>query len=114
MGLGRGAFVNMRWAGIGEASVTRRTLAKQLVGALVAAVTARVGVPMLHGETSGSPACSRHASPPLKPVVSFFVDQPYLDMSGLAEPYEPPRGLRSGQAFARLSEAELRHIAPYV
>jgi hypothetical protein len=107
--------VSTRWAGLGEASVTRRTLAKQLAGAFVAAVATRVGVPwMSHGEAPNSSACSRYASPPSNPVVSFFFDRPYLDMSGLGEPYEPPQGLRSGRALAQLTEAELRHIVPYV
>jgi hypothetical protein len=107
--------VNMRWAAFRQASVTRRTLAKQLAGAFVATVAARVGAPWsLHREGPNSSACSRHASLPPNPVVSFFFDQPYLDMSGLSEPYEPPQGLRSGRAFDQLTEAELRHIAPYI
>ena len=107
--------MTMRWAAFGEASVTRRTLAKQLAGAFVAAVAARVGVPWSpHGEAPNSSACNRHASAPPNPVVSFFFDQPYLDMSGLSEPYEPAQGLRSGRALAQLTEAELRHIAPHV
>jgi len=38
------------------------------------------------------------------PVVSFHMDQPYLDMSGRGVPYLPPSGMRSGQALAELSE----------
>jgi hypothetical protein len=107
--------VNRRWAGFEQASLTRRMLAKQLAGAFVAAVAARVGATWSsHGEAPNSSACSRHASPPPKPVVSFFFDQPYLDMSGRGKPYDPPRGLRSGRALAHLTEAELRYIAPYV
>jgi hypothetical protein len=30
-----------------------------------------------------------------RPVVAFHADQPYLDQTGLAEPYLPPDGLRS-------------------
>jgi hypothetical protein len=115
MGIGGGIVVITRWAGLAQTSVTRRTLAKQLAAAFVAAVAARVGVPSPpHREVLGSPARNRHAPPPPTPVVSFFHDQPYLDMSGLGEPYEPPQGLRSGRALAQLTEAELRHIAPYV
>jgi hypothetical protein len=40
------------------------------------------------------------------PVVSFHMDRPYLDMTGRAEPYVPPDGIRSGQALADLSDVE--------
>jgi hypothetical protein len=46
--------------------------------------------------------------------VSFFLDQPYLDMTGLGEPYRPPRGLRSGQPLAALSEEAFRGMTPYL
>jgi hypothetical protein len=42
------------------------------------------------------------------PVVSFFLDQPYLDYTGLELPYVPPRGTRSGQPVSQLSEAAFR------
>jgi len=38
------------------------------------------------------------------PVVSFHLDQPYLDLTGLEKPYVPPVGMRSG---ASLSEEEV-------
>jgi hypothetical protein len=38
-------------------------------------------------------------------VVSFFMDQPYLDPSGRALAYVPPAGMRSAQPLANLSEA---------
>ena len=38
------------------------------------------------------------------PVVSFHLDQPYLDITGLEKPYVPPVGMRSG---ASLSEEEV-------
>ncbi len=44
-----------------------------------------------------------------KPAVSFFLDQPYWDPTGLQAPYRPPRGTRSGQALVELSEAEWRN-----
>ena len=40
------------------------------------------------------------------PVVSFHNDRPYLDMTGMADPYQPPSGTRSGQPLAELSEEE--------
>src|ERR1044072_4693194 len=38
------------------------------------------------------------------PVVSFHLDQPYLDLTGLEKPFVPPVGMRSG---ASLSEEEV-------
>lgn len=46
------------------------------------------------------------ASP--RPVVSIHMDQPYLDWSGTAMPYDPPAGLRSGEVLANLGEESLR------
>jgi hypothetical protein len=110
--------VNARWAEFGRASVSRRTLAKQLAGAFLAvaagAGAARTGVPRtLYGEATGALTRNRPIPPQPKPVVSFFLDQPYLDPSGLGEPYLPPQGLRGGEPLARLTEGELRHNAPY-
>ena len=48
---------------------------------------------------------ARIAAPPI-PVVSFHVDQPYLDKSGSALAYVPPAGTRSGQAVGELSDVE--------
>jgi hypothetical protein len=45
--------------------------------------------------------------PAASPVVSFHLDQPYLDLTGLEQPYVPPAGLRSGAPLAALSEQEL-------
>ena len=41
------------------------------------------------------------------PVVSFHLDQPYLDLTGLEKPYVPPSGLRSGAPLAALSEEQV-------
>jgi len=41
------------------------------------------------------------------PVVSFHLDQPYLDLTGLEKPYVPPAGLRSGAPLAALSEEQV-------
>ena len=77
--------------------LSRRSLAKRVAGAFVLVVAARVGI------LRARP----HA------VVSFFLDQPHLDRSGLGKPYQPPRGLRAGQPLAGLSEQEFRLIAPH-
>ena len=44
------------------------------------------------------------------PVVSFHMDQPYLDTTGTAIPYYPPPGVRSGDSAARLSEDVFRSM----
>jgi hypothetical protein len=114
MGVGGGTVVSTRWLGSGRASVSRRTLVKQLAGAFLGATAARVGMPRrLYGNTADASTRNQHTSPQPTPVVSFFLDQPYLDPSGVGEPYLPPRGLRAGEPLARLSERELRHIAPH-
>lgn len=41
------------------------------------------------------------------PVVSFHLDQPYLDLTGLEKPYVPPAGLRSGASLATLTEEQI-------
>ena len=44
---------------------------------------------------------------PSTPVVSFHLDQPYLDLTGLEKPYVPPVGMRSGASLAGLSEEQV-------
>jgi hypothetical protein len=46
------------------------------------------------------------------PVVSFHNGRPYLDTTGMANPYLPPLGTRSGQPPAELSEEE--YMSRYV
>lgn len=112
MGGGGGVVVNARWPALGRVSLSRRTLGKQLAGAFFAAVAARTGVTQtLYGAVTN--IGTRHASSQPTPVLSFFLDQPYLDPSGVGLPYLPPQGLRGGARLARLSEQEWRHIAPH-
>jgi len=58
----------------------------------------------VRSEPAGQPA--EQIAPPPDPVVSFHMDQPYLDMTGTAIPYIPPAGTRSGQPLAELSVEE--------
>ena len=37
-------------------------------------------------------------------IVSFHLDQPYLDLTGLQKPYVPPVGMRSGASLAAQSQ----------
>jgi hypothetical protein len=43
-----------------------------------------------------------------QPVISFHMDQPYLDITGAALPYLPPNGARSGEPAAHFDEATFR------
>jgi hypothetical protein len=58
------------------------------------------------GSAAASDAVSQVSCGAAEPVVSFHLDQPYLDMTGQGIPYQPPSGARSGQALADLTEAE--------
>jgi len=76
-------------------TLTRRTF----MGAIAlggAALVVRAGALLAQAEREGSP------------VVSFHMDQPYLDRTGTAVPYYAPAGVRSGDAAARLSEEVFR------
>jgi hypothetical protein len=84
----------------------------------VAAAAAVVGATTatLISEPSGGAACLETAAPAANPtpVVGFHMDRPYLDLTGTAEPYHPPAGLRSGQALAALSETQWLSRHPYL
>jgi hypothetical protein len=47
------------------------------------------------------------------PVVSFYMDRPYLDWSGAAEPYIAPAGARSGQPLAEVTDEVFFSRFPY-
>jgi hypothetical protein len=48
------------------------------------------------------------------PVLSFHLDQPYLDITGGAKEYRPPIGARGGAAVAELSDAELSRYYGFI
>jgi hypothetical protein len=50
---------------------------------------------------------------PRGPVVSFYMDRPYIDPTGTAMPYCPPSGARSGAPVARFSEEAFRRMQCY-
>ena len=80
------------------ATLTRRTF----LGAIAlggAALAVPAGTLLAQAERAGGRG---------SPIVSFHMDQPYLDMTGTAIPYYPPAGVRSGDAAARLSEEVFR------
>ncbi|HTR45771.1 MAG TPA: hypothetical protein VMM16_00090 [Verrucomicrobiae bacterium] len=88
----------------GAQSLTRRTFMRVL-GALGAVALAPAEALL----TGMAGAGGRRG-----PIVSFHMDQPYLDWSGTAVPYHPPPGARSGQAAGLLSEEAFRRSFVYV
>jgi hypothetical protein len=98
--------------------VSRRTFVR---GAAVAA--SAVAVPSVLPELLGGGASADSAAPaeasrarpaaPRAPVVGFRMDRPFLDPTGMAEPYVPPAGTRSGQVLAELSESEFLSRHPF-
>ena len=100
---------------------SRRTFVQQVAGGAVLAATVRGLLPRASqgvrggaGGNSGNGAAAFDNTALLAPVVSFHLDQPYLDLTGRAIPYLPPAGLRSGQPLAQLSEFALRSAHPYI
>lgn len=98
-------------------SVTRRKFLVAVPAAGAALVfCARSGAESAGGANAGAgnanATSARNAQgaggvPNKPPVVSFHLDQPYLDVTGLGEPYVPPAGLRSGAPLAAFSEEEM-------
>lgn len=98
-------------------SVTRRKFLAAVPAAGAALVLcARSGARAAGGAEPGAANANvtdarnaQHAAghPNKPPVVSFHLDQPYLDLTGLGEPYVPPAGLRSGAPLAAFSEEEM-------
>lgn len=85
----------------GCASWARGLTRRQFVAtALSGAVGAAIAIPA--AKAVGSPRASFTRA---EPVVSFLVDQPYLDLTGRDVPYIPPRGLRSGTDLSALGDA---------
>jgi hypothetical protein len=89
-----------------KALVTSELMTRRaFVGALVTAGAALSVLPgeVFHGTVR-----------PARPVVSFHMDQPYIDHSGTALPYLRPLGARSAEPVAHLSETTFRKQHVYV
>ena len=87
-------------------SVSRREFLVTGPLALVPFLVARRGPQSPGG--SGSEALNPPVvAPVVSPVVSFHLDRPYLDLTGLEKPYVPPAGMRSGAPLAALGEEEI-------
>lgn len=79
----------------------RRTFLVQM-GALTATVTASASLGVIDRQWDVTVVPVARATP----VVGFFLDQPYLDLTGLATPYVPPAGLRSAVPLATAFDAD--------
>ena len=78
------------------AALTRREFvgAALLVGSLA----------MLPRWVQAFPVGVQASTSPVAPVISFHMDQPYVDYTGTAEPYIPPAGARSAAGIADLDD----------
>jgi hypothetical protein len=94
--------------------LTRRDFVGQLAaaGAAVGALAMAPGTGLLTGTSASSRQTCRQAVP-FHEVVSFHMDQPYIDPTGAATPYRPPRGARSAAPVARFSEEAFRRMQCY-
>lgn len=104
--------------------VSRRTFAEGAVA--IAAAGAALSMPAL-ARAMLSPAVREHpahaagasqtafagAAAGHTPVVSFYMDRPYLDWTGTAEPYISPAGSRSGQPLAEVGDEAFFSRFPY-
>ncbi|HTX24104.1 MAG TPA: twin-arginine translocation signal domain-containing protein [Steroidobacteraceae bacterium] len=101
-----------------ERSVSRRTFVRGCAAAAAGAAAVLPAWPLhagepLTGAAAQPAAATASVAAAREPVVGFRMDRPYLDPTGLAEPYVPPAGTRSGEALAALSEHEFLSRHPY-
>lgn len=59
-------------------------------------------------------SCGPAAAQTRAPALWFYMDRLYLDYTGAAIPYRPPRGMRSAAPLAHLSEEAFRRAQLYV
>jgi hypothetical protein len=84
------------------------------IGAAVTGLPPRASAASLPAASLPTTASGARGAPARRPaVVSFHIDRTYVDATGMAEPYLPPSGTRSGQLLAQLSEVELRSRYAY-
>jgi hypothetical protein len=102
----------------GNRVTSRRDFVSEVgVGIALAALAPQLPLAVLQSPESGSGVGNAgdgvNTLRPV-PVVSFHLDQPYLDVTGRGVPYLPPRAFRSGQYIADLSEHAFRSAYPYL
>jgi hypothetical protein len=96
-------------ASAASASVlTRRALVKKIAWASAASVA------LPRAFRAALTISERSSAQMRSPVISFYMDRPYLDFTGMAIPYFWPRGTRSGAPLAHLSEEAFRRAQLYV
>ena len=79
--------------------ITRREfVGAMLLVAALAALPKSVQAALASESMPAAPAAAA-------PVISFHMDQPYVDYSGTAEPYIPPAGARAAAGIADLDDA---------
>lgn len=95
-----------------HADLTRRDFLGR--GSLALGAAALVsGVGVCGASRGAQPAALAGANAPSSAhgeILSFHLDQPYLDATGAAQPYIPPRGARAAQGLAELSDEQLRTL----
>jgi hypothetical protein len=91
---------------MGDLDLSRRAFVTSMAAAGAVALAFPDACRMTEQSSAPGPA-------PMKPVVGFYMDRPYLDTSGTMEPYFPPAGTRSGQVLAQLSDGEFSSRHPY-
>ncbi|HKV05223.1 MAG TPA: hypothetical protein VJO53_08975 [Candidatus Acidoferrales bacterium] len=90
---------------IGAALTRRAFLGKLAAGAFAGAGS------LFFGARAFSKAAAE--SEPSRAVVSFHMDRPYIDVTGKAMPFLPPRGACSAAPVAHLSERAFRCVNCY-
>jgi hypothetical protein len=88
--------------------LTRRDFVAKL-----AVASAAIGAFALAPEAAWTAEASAPSSQGRRPVVSFYMERPYIDPTGTAMPYLPPNGTRSGAPVARFSEEVFRRMQCY-
>lgn len=88
-------------SGCGPSNPARRVFLKSASAGTVIVAT---------GVAGGPASAAVSAWRPDQPVLSFYLDQPWVDPTGKAQPYQPPIGARSGDPASRLSEEEARRL----
>ena len=83
-------------------------------GAILSTVPAVCAAAAPISRAAGAPATVAGTAASLMPVVGFHMDRPYLDPTGLAQPYTVPAGTRSGQPLAELDDAAFLSRFPEV
>ena len=86
-------------------AITKASLTRRRFIARIAAAGAAAGVAWITPWSVRSLAMNQERP---QPVVSFHMDQPYLDITGTALPYLPPEGARSGEPAGHFDEAAFR------